>query len=135
MAEIKVEREPGYEGDRRRSVWPFWLAGALGVAGLLAVLTLSDRPAPQAVRDTTVMVGYQGRTLSNVGAKAVAYPDAQMRKVGTTEEGIELYRHQTQPWVGGGGGGGGGRPTVSDPVYMKTGNNTYLPLKQLGPKR
>jgi len=50
MAEINVEREPGRRGEAPRSLWPIWLAGALGVAGLLAVLPLAAAPTTTAER-------------------------------------------------------------------------------------
>lgn len=122
MAEIKVEREPGYGEGRPRNVWPIWLAGALGVAGLLAVLTMTPPTTDSAAVGTTT-IAYQGQTLTNRGMDVVNFPDGQMVKVGTSQEGIELYRHQAQA------GGGGGVASRREPVYMKHGDNSYILLQ------
>ena len=137
MADIKVDRTDEPEGrGRRRSNWPLWLLVPLGIFGLVAITQLGDRPAlpvdadraatSQGRADSTVVV-YQDRTWSNAGAAAVTYPDAEMVHVGASESGIVLYRHQSQPWDGGGGGS-----VTRNPVYMKTGDNTYLPLRPVG---
>lgn len=124
MADIKVDRTDDPEDrGRRRSNWPVWLLVPLGIFGLVAITQLGDRPGLPGITE----VVYEDRTWSNAGATAVSYPDAEMVLVGASENGIVLYRHQSQPWSGGGGGS-----ATRNPVYMKTGDNTYLPLRPVG---
>ena len=118
--------------ERRRTNWPLWLLVPLGIFGLVAVTQLDgsrDADLGGLVPENARIV-FQGQTLSNAGASAVRYADNQMVQVGTSDNGIVLYRHRTQPWAGGGGGGAKG--TTTNPVYMKSGDNTYLPLKVVG---
>lgn len=119
------------EARDRRTNWPLWLLVPLAIFGMVALTQLGDRPigdfAGQVPADTRVF--YRGLALSNVGSSAVHYPDNQMRQVGASDAGIVLYRHTTQPWAGGGGG-----PSMTNPYFMKTGNNTYLPLRPVPPE-
>lgn len=117
--------------DRRRTNWPLWLLVPLGIFGLVAVTQLDERRNDAASQrpPASMQTVFQGRTLSSAGASAVRYPDQQMVQVGSTANGIVLYRHRTQPWAG---GGGGGMPSTTNPYYMKVGGNTYLPLKPVG---
>ncbi len=144
MPEFNVDRtEEDERRDRRRTNWPLWLLVPLGIFGLVAVTQLGDQ------RDETVFqtrpestrIYFQGRTFSNVGASEVAYAADQMVQIGTTDNGIILFRHRSQPWAGGGspygkgpaaGGGGGPLTSITNPVYMKTGKDTYLPLQPIG---
>ena len=139
MADNDVERQrdpDAYRDDRRdrRTNWPLWLLVPLGIFGLVAVTQLGDRADDAAMRSrpTSMSVAYRGQTLSSAGAAAVRYPDGQMVKVGASDNGIELYKHRTQPWAG--GGWGAGMPSTTDPLYMKMGDNTYLPLAPVARK-
>lgn len=128
MRDYDEDRDDG-RAERRRTNWPLWLLVPLGIFGLVAITQLDDRPKPAAERQAdSARIVFQGRALSNAGATGLRYPDEQMVQVGTSDNGIVLYRHRTQPWAGGGGGQG----TTTNPIYMKTGANTYLPLKDVG---
>lgn len=139
MADIEVERnehDHEHRGRRRdpdrKTNWPLWLLVPLGIFGLVAVTQLDDRRNDTAFtnRSDSTQVLYRGQALSNAGASEVSYPDNTMVQVGSSDNGVVLYRHKTQPWAG--GGGGATMPSTTNPLYMKTGDNTYLPLKPVG---
>lgn len=130
MRDYDVDRADA-RAERRRTNWPLWLLVPLGIFGLVAITQLDGRDDAARTPAASTKVAYQGRMLSNAGATGVKYADNQMVQVGTTDNGIVLYRHRTQPWAG----GGGGRGTTTNPIYMKTGDNTYLPLKDVGAAR
>jgi hypothetical protein len=122
--------------ERRRSNWPIWLLVPLGIFGLVAVSQMGDRDdqasrSAAQERPASTTLTYNGQTLSNAGSAEVQFADEDMEQAGTSQDGVILYRHKTQPWSGGGGGQAG--PSTTNPLYMKTGHDTYLPFKPIGP--
>lgn len=132
MADIRVDRRP------LAPSWAWWtlLAVALilvvglftGWFGLVArqsALYNPDRPVAS--------ISYKGSVWIPRG-NAVAYPEAQMVRVGTSPEGYELFANKQQGYTQGYAGGGGGEITPStEPqaygrVYVKTLDGRYQPF-------
>lgn len=120
MADIKVERKPGTDFDKRWLLAPLVLA-LLAIMAIWAAQTSNDRPAGQQASLPLVPLAQHGQVWLPQGPP-VLLPDRQMVAIGETVGGLALYE---APVPAGGGGGLVAPNPHNRSIYVRVGEDQY----------
>lgn len=134
MPELRVEpRQPGSPPpDQGRIVVPLWPFLVLALVLFVVLIAFwPQRPVPQVAdfnptTQQTLVLHYQGRRWSPAPnaphAQTVIAPD-RMRVVGH-DQGHSIYALISS---------GGGAGAASPPLYLRSGNDRFVPLRPISP--
>jgi hypothetical protein len=128
MAEIKVDKDDrhyGHDHEHKKRRFPMWLL-AIPVLGLLLLPMLNNNNDERAAAPPAATITYQGETWRAAGP-AQTISDNDVRVLDRTSDGRSLYVSRDADNAGGGGGAG-----VADledrTLFLRTGQNQYVPL-------
>lgn len=138
MAKLYAEHEGPHGGPheehKKRAIWPWLLLLALVAIPLLWSQMRGQAPQTAYFKPgTEAVIQYQGHDwipVPNAEANQVTFPANEMTVVGQ-DDGYNLYANVQTGAEGGGGGPvtpGQTPEQAMDRIYLRTGENTYVPL-------